>query len=103
MPPNPKLLLIITSIFLSMHGHALGGAGGIEAAISLKAMQEGIVPPTINIENLDSRMRFRCYDSHHIIDFAKIALNGKKMRLKLLCSVKMLQKTFYLLQNLCTD
>ena len=37
----------------SMHGHALGGAGGIEAAISLKAMQEGIVPPTINIENLD--------------------------------------------------
>ena len=36
-----------------MHGHALGGAGGIEAAISLKAMQEGIVPPTINIENLD--------------------------------------------------
>ena len=37
----------------SMHGHALGGAGGIEAAISLKAMQEGIVPPTINIENID--------------------------------------------------
>ena len=28
-------------------------AGGIEAAISLKAMQEGIVPPTINIENID--------------------------------------------------
>ena len=33
-----------------MHGHALGGAGGIEAAISLKLC---IVPPTINIENLD--------------------------------------------------
>lgn len=38
----------------SMHGHALGGAGGIEGVITIKAMQEGIVPPTINIEELDA-------------------------------------------------
>ncbi len=37
----------------SMHGHALGGAGGIESVITIKAMQENLVPPTINIENLD--------------------------------------------------
>lgn len=37
----------------SMHGHALGGSGGVEAILSIMAMQEGIVPPTINIENLD--------------------------------------------------
>ena len=37
----------------SMTGHLLGGAGGLEAVITVKAMQVGIVPPTINIENLD--------------------------------------------------
>jgi len=29
-------------------GHCLGAAGSIEAIISIKAMQEGIIPPTIN-------------------------------------------------------
>jgi len=29
-------------------GHCLGAAGAIEAIISIKAMQEGIIPPTIN-------------------------------------------------------
>ena len=32
----------------SMHGHSLGGVGGIESAIAIKALQEGIIPPTIN-------------------------------------------------------
>lgn len=32
----------------SMHGHLLGGAGAVEAIISLKALVERIVPPTIN-------------------------------------------------------
>ena len=37
----------------SMTGHLLGAAGAIEAVVAIKAMQDGIVPPTINIENLD--------------------------------------------------
>ena len=40
----------------SMHGHALGGAGGIEAVISVKAMNNGIVPPTINLDNVDEEI-----------------------------------------------
>ena len=48
----PKLSISSTK---SMHGHALGGAGGIESILSLKALQEGIIPPTINIENLDPK------------------------------------------------
>ncbi len=32
----------------SMTGHLLGAAGALEAVISVKAMEEGIVPPTIN-------------------------------------------------------
>ena len=37
----------------SMTGHLLGAAGGVESVISLKAIQEGIVPPTINYETPD--------------------------------------------------
>ncbi|MNW59958.1 3-oxoacyl-[acyl-carrier-protein] synthase 2 [compost metagenome] len=34
----------------SMTGHALGGAGGLEAIALVKSIREGIIPPTINLE-----------------------------------------------------
>lgn len=34
-------------------GHCLGAAGGIEAVVSLMAMRDGIIPPTINYKNVD--------------------------------------------------
>jgi 3-oxoacyl-[acyl-carrier-protein] synthase II len=37
----------------SMTGHTLGAAGGIEAAISVLALQRGVLPPTINLDNPD--------------------------------------------------
>lgn len=37
----------------SMHGHLLGGAGGIEAVLSMKAMEHSLIPPTINIDEQD--------------------------------------------------
>lgn len=37
----------------SMHGHLLGAAGAVEAVACLKAMEEGIIPPTINYETPD--------------------------------------------------
>src|SRR5581483_11642350 len=37
----------------SMTGHLLGGAGGIEAAICVLALERGIVPATINYETPD--------------------------------------------------
>jgi len=37
----------------SMTGHLLGGAGAIEAIASIKAIQESLIPPSINIEELD--------------------------------------------------
>ena len=37
----------------SMTGHLLGASGGVEAVITLKAMENNLVPPSINIDNLD--------------------------------------------------
>jgi 3-oxoacyl-[acyl-carrier-protein] synthase II len=37
----------------SMTGHLLGGAGGLEAGISVMAIRDQIAPPTINHENPD--------------------------------------------------
>ena len=37
----------------SMTGHLLGGAGGLEAGISVLAIRDQILPPTINYENPD--------------------------------------------------
>jgi 3-oxoacyl-[acyl-carrier-protein] synthase II len=37
----------------SMTGHTLGAAGGIEAAIAILAIERGIIPPTVNLENPD--------------------------------------------------
>ena len=37
----------------SMHGHALGGAGGIEFAASLLALTQGVLPPTISLDEPD--------------------------------------------------
>lgn len=37
----------------SMTGHLLGAAGGVEMAACVLAIRDGIVPPTINLENQD--------------------------------------------------
>ena len=37
----------------SMTGHLLGGAGGLEAGITIMALRDQIAPPTINLDNPD--------------------------------------------------
>lgn len=44
----------------SMHGHALGAAGAIEAVACLAAMNEGFLPPTINFETEDPKCLVDC-------------------------------------------
>lgn len=48
----------------SMHGHMLGGTGAIEAVVCIKAITEGIVPPTINLDNQDEHVANLDYVPH---------------------------------------
>lgn len=44
---------VLVSATKSMTGHLLGGAGAIESIFIVKALQDRLAPPTINIDNLD--------------------------------------------------
>jgi 3-oxoacyl-[acyl-carrier-protein] synthase II len=49
-----KLLISSTK---SMTGHLLGGAGGLEAGITIMAMLDHMAPPTMNLNNQDPECR----------------------------------------------
>ena len=48
---------LLVSSTKSMTGHLLGGAGGLEAGITILAMLDQIAPPTMNIVDLDAECR----------------------------------------------
>ncbi|MGD9696682.1 MAG: beta-ketoacyl-ACP synthase II [Thermoleophilia bacterium] len=51
----------------SMHGHCLGAAGGVEGALTALAIRESIVPPTINLLDLDPE----CAGVDHVANVAR--------------------------------
>ena len=48
---------LLVSSTKSMTGHLLGGAGGLEAGITLMAMLDQVAPPTMNLNELDPQCR----------------------------------------------
>ncbi len=44
---------VAVSATKSMHGHCMGATGALEASITALALREGVVPPTINLSQLD--------------------------------------------------
>ena len=55
----------------SMTGHLLGGAGAVETAICAMAIRDGVIPPTINLENPDPQCD---------LDYTPIKAKEKKIR-----------------------
>ena len=47
--------VVVTST-KSMTGHLLGGAGALESVATVLALHHRIVPPTINLDNLDPQV-----------------------------------------------
>ena len=58
---NSDLLVSSTK---SMHGHMLGGTGAIESIVCIKTITDGIVPPTINLDNQDEAVANLDYVPH---------------------------------------
>lgn len=54
---------LIMSSTKSMTGHLLGGAGALEAAITVMALTTGDIPPTINLDNPSENCRLN-YSAH---------------------------------------
>ncbi|MFT6864601.1 MAG: 3-oxoacyl-[acyl-carrier-protein] synthase II [Akkermansiaceae bacterium] len=44
---------LVVSSTKSMTGHLLGAAGGVEILACINAIRDGVIPPTINLENQD--------------------------------------------------
>ncbi len=60
----------------SMTGHLLGAAGAIEAIISLLAINEGIIPPTINYQTPDEELDLDYVPNHAKSADIEIALSN---------------------------
>lgn len=46
---------LLMSSTKSMHGHALGASGAIETIACLHSVRDGVIPPTINLDEPDER------------------------------------------------
>ncbi len=44
----------------SMHGHLLGATGAIESIATIQAINNNVIPPTINVENQDPQCDLNC-------------------------------------------
>jgi 3-oxoacyl-[acyl-carrier-protein] synthase II len=54
---------VLVSSTKSMHGHCLGATGGVEAALGVMAIRAGVIPPTINVTELDPQ----CAGVDHVL------------------------------------
>ena len=59
----------------SMHGHTLGAAGAIEAAATVLALCNGLLPPTINFTQPDPECNLDVVPNHARAAQAEVALS----------------------------
>ena len=73
-PENAKKARVSST--KSMTGHMLGAAGAVEALACLFALNEGIVPPTINLKEQDEACDLDCTPNHAVRAGITLALSS---------------------------
>jgi 3-oxoacyl-[acyl-carrier-protein] synthase II len=48
---------VVVTATKSMTGHLLGGAGAVESVFTIMGLKEGLIPPTINLDNQDPEIQ----------------------------------------------
>jgi 3-oxoacyl-[acyl-carrier-protein] synthase II len=48
---------VVVTATKSMTGHLLGGAGAVESVFTIMGLKEGLIPPTINLNNQDPEIQ----------------------------------------------
>ena len=48
---------VVVTATKSMTGHLLGGAGAVESVFTIMGLKEGLIPPTLNLNNQDSEIQ----------------------------------------------
>lgn len=69
---------LLVSSTKSMIGHSLGASGGLEAIASIKAIDTGIVPPTINLVERDEKIPALDFvpNKPRVLDEVKVAMSN---------------------------
>jgi nodulation protein E len=67
---------VLVSSTKSMHGHALGAAGAIETVATVLALQNGVIPPTINFTERDPECSLNLVVNQAQTAMADIALSN---------------------------
>ena len=60
----------------SMTGHLLGAAGGLEFGISVKILNEGVIPPTINQDDADPACDLNCAPNEKVEREVRVAMSN---------------------------
>jgi len=60
----------------SMVGHLLGAAGSVEAAVTILAIRNSVIPPTINLENLDPECDLDYTPIHKRLGHVRIGMSN---------------------------
>jgi len=60
----------------SMHGHLLGATAGIEAVACIMALKNNTVPPTINLDDLDTETGLTCVNTETLSKDVKLVLSN---------------------------
>jgi 3-oxoacyl-[acyl-carrier-protein] synthase II len=69
---------VVVTATKSMTGHLLGGAGAVESVFTIMGLKEGMIPPTINLENQDPEINVNVAKNvpFKLASDAKFALNN---------------------------